>query len=71
MFFNIFQCFSQYLFLATDNLILQVAIITEATIDLAGGNPLFAREITISAVDTFTDMISPEIITLLASEVLH
>ena len=54
-----------------DNLILQVAIITEATIDLAGGNPLFAREITISAVDTFTDMISPEIITLLASEVLH
>lgn len=38
----------------------QIAIITEATIKLAGGNPLFAREITISAVDLLKDFITPQ-----------
>jgi predicted ATPase len=37
----------------------QIAIITEATIKLAGGNPLFTREITISAVELLKDFITP------------
>ena len=37
--------------------------------DLAGGNPLFAREVTISAVETFKQSIVPNIDNALDAEV--
>lgn len=46
----------------------QIAIITEATINLAGGNPLFAREITISAVELLKDVITPHLSSSLSRE---
>ena len=47
----------------------QIAIITEAAVDLAGGNPLFAREVTISAVETFKQSMVPNIDNALDAEV--
>jgi hypothetical protein len=38
-------------------------------VDLAGGNPLFAREITISAVETFKDSVQTDVDSSLNSEV--
>ena len=39
--------------------------------DLAGGNPLFAREVTISAVETFKHSVVPNIDSAFDAEVLH
>lgn len=39
--------------------------------DLAGGNPLFAREVTISAVETFKHSVVPKIDSAFDAEVLH
>jgi hypothetical protein len=40
-------------------------------VDLAGGNPLFAREVTISAVETFKHSVVPNIDSAFDAEVLQ